>query len=106
MLLHYSVSLMHTAWQHSLAGTVHTNLNLKRMGIHRCDKALYVEGMCAGGWENAHAAAARTQGVEAAFSDDEFEPLTLHFSNAEAATSSRAAASSPSGPKVPPLVAS
>ncbi len=65
-----------------------------------------MEGMCAGGWENAHAAAARTQGVEAAFSDDECEPLTLQFGNAEAATPSRTAASSPSGPKVLPFVAS
>ena len=65
-----------------------------------------MEDIRTGGWENAHAAAARTQGVEAAFSDDEFDPLTLQFGNAEAAMPSRTSASSPSGPKVLPLIAS
>ncbi|CAK0785380.1 hypothetical protein CVIRNUC_008588 [Coccomyxa viridis] len=50
------------------------------------------------GWEVAHAAAAKTQGAETAFSDDEFEPLALQFGHSETPQNGTAA-SSPSNPK-------
>ena len=57
------------------------------------------DGVIAGGWEVAHAAAAKSQGTEAAFSDDEFEPLALQFGNSETPQNGTAA-SSPSNQKV------
>ena len=57
------------------------------------------DGAVAGGWEVAHAAAAKTQGAETAFSDDEFEPLALQFGHSETPQNGTAA-SSPSNPKV------
>ena len=63
------------------------------------DSVVSGDGVFAGGWEVAHAAAAKTQGAETAFSDDEFEPLALQFGHSETPQNGTAA-SSPSNPKV------